>query len=921
MATVNVARPSRKPPVTGSWDDLLRNKGLDKAQESRSRRSQSVAPSFGANGRPNSQTRDDFVPVRPRTMMQHAEYRTSQTFTAQVSALNGSPSPLSQEVTLESGDETSQKTSQANHSNTRQQNQPPIRPGMYARPRRLSYGRNMSGLNSAGSPGIQSFDAIMNYDGRVRVRAKSWAGMPVIDEAMAFQTFPQTSTALHRQSGVGWQQSFEMDQTHPLRPGPNAQFDRLPSEVLSLILHHLRMLHLEEESSGCATCWMRDCCSVALCNKGWLDVARKTMYEDIQLVGQDSKQLRKKWDGLYMARLVLLRRSLRRNIRLAQLVRSLKVPALPDDAPIETWEYHNLVASVVMACPNLERMDGFYPSYRYGSESRFFHALSTRHSLKEMTWVIEATPEASVEQDRAQRTSKSKKRYTKNLSAPQMPLHSDDYLVSNLANQFVSRHERWEGLSQLTIHCLPDSKFSPPGLINATCSSLPSLKSLYLSQIPARTFDDVSLRNLPTALKKLTLTNCAGVTTAGLSIFATRAAASELETLTLVHQNIDSLPALVRIFAHLPKLTTFSLVQAAAPTMVEDMFMFMPYLASRSLRKLHWDIFESGISNSNGEGGITRADDVLAKSISANGFPELRNLRVPNDPEGRFQALCRPKERVDFPSDRFRNGLGNQATAGRVLGNGNGNSSTIDLNNSQATAMRRPSSSTQSFGGSGTDIAIVNLDSPGGRRSSSETKDSGKVLSLPSREFGSDLRQARLAAQARLEAARRSPKFEACVTDEDGKLLVSEGLAGFIGDVRSQIYYSLAPDVGASDERGGLAGVAQLLGDGGEGLAGRGDASSIAGGGFGAGTVPLPLPSVVPGRGDESAAKGKLTKSHNSGNGKGKKGEGEAAKAKEGCTGRWNSDAGAGPVDKKGVKTERWWHVERGRWRGRVELS
>ncbi|ROW00306.1 hypothetical protein VMCG_07273 [Cytospora schulzeri] len=789
----------------------------------------------------------------------------------------------------------------------------------------------MSGPNSAVTPGFQSFDAMVSNDGRVR--ANSWAGMPVIDEAMAFQTFPQTN-ATFRHTGAGWEQRPEMNQIHPARPGPNEQFDRLPSEVLSLILDHLRRLHLLEESNSCATCWMRDCCSVAICNKGWLDIARKTLYKDIQLVGQDSKQLRKKWDGLYMPRLVLLRRSLRGNIELGQLVRSLKVPALPDDAPIESWEYHDLVASVVMACPNLERVDGFYPSYRYGSESRFFQAMASRRSLKEMTWIIEAAPEVSMEHHRAQRSSRSKKRYTKNPSAPQTPTQPDNYLVSTLAKQFLNRHAHWEDLSHLTIHCLPGSILSPPGLINATCSYLPSLKSLYLSQVPARTFDDESLRNLPIALKKLTLTKCAGVTSAGLSTFATRAAASQLETLTLVHQNIDSLPTLVRMFAHLSKLTTFSLVQATAPTMVEDMFMFMPYLASRSLKRLHWDIFESGVGNTNGEGGVTRADDILAKSISANGFPELRNLRVLNDPEGRFQALCRPRERVDLPGDRFRNGLVNQATMGKVQGNGNGNGNSTDItnaNNSQITTIRRPSSSAQSSGGSGLDPGMTSPDSPSGRRSSSETKDSGKALSLPSREHGSDLHQARLAAQARLEAARRFPKFEASITDEDGKLLESEGLAGFIGDVRSQIYYSLAPDVGGSDERGGLVGVAELLGDGGEDLFGKGDCSSNAGGGFGAGTVPNTLVlGRGRGRGEEPvqpAGKGKLTKINSSSNlnlrGGSRVDLGELVKVREGCTGRWNSgdDGEGGVVEKKGVKMERWWHVERGHWRGRVKLS
>ncbi|KUI65988.1 hypothetical protein VM1G_01363 [Cytospora mali] len=944
MAAVNVSRPSKQPPATGSWDDLLRNRGQDKAQARaqnvRSRRSQTIDQlkigTTGTNGRPNSQPRADFVPVRPRTMMHNAEHRTSQAFAAQIASVNGSPSPLAQEVIIGSAAEMNQKTPQVSqHSQQGQQGQqnqpgqpPKHRPGMYARPRRLTHGRNMSGPNSAGATSFQSFDAMVSPEGRVR--ANSWAGMPVIDEAMAFQTFPPTTATL-RNTGAGWPQRPEiMRQMHPSKPGPNDQFDRLPSEVLSLILGHLRRLHLVEESNSCATCWMRDCCSVALCNKGWLDVARKELYTDIRLVGQDSKQSRKKWDGLYMPRLVLLRRSIRGNVELAPLVRSLKVPALPDDAPIETWEYHDMVASVVMACPNLERVDGFYPSYRLGSESRFFHALSTRRNLKEMTWVLEAAPEVSVELHHAQRAARAsksaKKRYSKHPSALRAPSHPDDYLVSALANHFVARHERWEALSHLTVHCLPGPSLAPPCLINAACGHLQSLKSLYLSQVPARTFDDESLRTLPTALKRLTLFKCAGVTSAGLSVFATRAAASELEALTLVHQNVDSLPVLVRIFAHLSKLTTFSLVQAAAPTMVEDMFMFMPYLASQSLKELHWDIFESGVTSPNGESGVTRADDILSRSISANGFPKLRRLRVPNDPEGLFQALCRPMERIDLPGDRCRNGLVNQpttTTAGKVLANGTGNGSSTEINN---TARKYPSSSMRSYSGSGNgaDIVPASPGSPGGRRCSSDTKDSGKALSLPSREYGSDLHQARLAAQARLEAARSFPKFETCLIDEDGKVLSSEGLAGFIGDVRSQIYYCLTPDAGGSDDRGGLVGVAEVLGDGGEDLFGRGDVSSNAGGGFGAGTVLR--------REEEPAlaGKGKLTKSNN-GNGNGRssgggggKGEGELAKVREGCTGRWNSgDDGedAVVVDKKGSKMERWWHVERGLWRGRVELS
>lgn len=234
-------------------------------------------------------------------------------------------------------------------------------------------------------------------------------------------------------------------------------------------------------------------------------------------------------------------------------------------------------------------------------------------------------------------------------------------------------------------------------------------------------------------------------------------------------------------------------------------------------------------------------------------------------------------------------------------------------------------------------LATASPDSTRGRRSSSDTKDSGKgglSISLPyireQQQRGTDFHQARLAAQARLEAARRFPRFQTSITDEDGKLLGSEGLAGFMGDLGSRISYCLAPDAGGCDERGGLVGLAEVLCDGGEDLFGRGDVSSNCGGGFGAGTV-VPDGFLL-GRGEEpvqqQAGKGKLTKSNNSGGGgsgrkgAGRWGEGEVTKVREGCNGRWNSDnGGEEPVDSKGAKVERWWHVERGRWRARIELS
>ncbi|KKY32169.1 hypothetical protein UCDDA912_g07874 [Diaporthe ampelina] len=953
MAAANVvARPplpaaanqQHKPRASGSWDDLLRNKGQDKAQQARARAAQNDSNtsrrpySSGVDWRPTSQAQNQQQqqqqqqPIRARMELYHPDQRSSQAFAAHVAALNGNPSPLSKEVML--GPEFDAGSpdygimppginhfSLNNRVNRRSQTYPlpqqapaaPQRPGMYARPRRTSSGGGggVAGPMAPRPGSFHSFEGTVDSQGRMR--AHSWGGMPVIEEAHAFETFPPAHYSPHQQqlayrnSAPAWQQRRPelikpaAEAARGRKPGPDELFSKLPVEVLRLVLGYVRAQHLGERGSGgnsCATCWMRDCCAVALCNRRLLAVAREALYSDIQLVGRDGAQMGKRNKGLQAPRLVLLRRTLRANRSLGAVVRSLKVPALPDGAPIEATKYHDVVASVVMACPNLERLDGFYPSYRHGSESHLLHALETRRRLKEMTWIIEATPEgpSSTENGRAgKKTSQSRKRQSRWAPATAPMAESTPDLLQQLAaaqaNRFVMRHDSWKELTHLTIHCLPGAGVSPDGAtVGAILALLPGIDSLYLSHLPASSFSDESLLRVPRALKKLGIAHCAGVTTAGLAAFAARSsAASSLETLTLIHQGVDSVDALVRILAKLDNLDTINIVQAAAPAMGDDTFLFMPYLASRSLRKLHWDIQESGIAT-------TKADDILSRSIAAGGFPRLRVVRVPNDPDGLFQALCKPRERADLPGDRYR-------TSAAVTNN--------------------------NYSKSSTNLAI--MDDPGAR-SSSDTKDSGKELRLlPAREYGSDLHAARLAAQARLEAARRFPRFEATVVDDLGEVVSSEGLAGFIGDAGSRIQYCLVSDEGGTDARGGLAVMDDLLGDGGEDLLRKGDVSNNAGGGFGTGVAPC---CVVPGQQQESVpTRGRLIKRDSGGRSSKEKEKEkekerererdaeEAGRAREGCTGRWNSYNPEGLVDKKSASGDRWWHVERGRWRGRVELS
>ncbi|KAK3336273.1 hypothetical protein B0T19DRAFT_34777 [Cercophora scortea] len=710
------------------------------------------------------------------------------------------------------------------------------RPETYNRPRRLS--------NSSAS---SSTSSVFSGPGSVEGRLRSISLSSSLTSIESLPPHGPTSkprqgswSQYQLQNGNTWQH-HAWQKPAPIKfrrkAKPGELFAALPGEVLELILEELRKLHLQLGGKSCATCWMRDCCSVAVSARKFLKYAREALYQHVQIVGAEGPLMKKRTKLNNGSRLVLLRRTLRANPHIAVIVRSLKPPSLPPNATAEG--YNDLIASVVMACPNLERLVGFYPVYDH-SFQRLFHALSTRQRLKEMDWIL--APSSSQQQQRMPRSGGSHK-YVPGDLQPQ------DYRA------FLDYHLNWQQLSTLVVHCHPGATLSPGTLLERTLHGLPSLQTLYLSHLPHTSFNDASLLALP-PLKKLTLAFIPGVTTAGLSAMATRSASTSITSLTLIHINVESLPALARIFSNLTSLETFNLVQAYAPVMPTDEHIWLfPYLASQSLRKLHWDIPYLPTR-------ATTADNILAKSISAHGFPELRTLRAPNDPEGVFQSLCRPVERVDNPMDKYRG----QANYHSSL-HGHGRSS---------SAFSRASSVTSSS------------------RSGSISKINGPPSPLfPSDDLmmprdNSNLTLARLAAQQRLDSARRFPRYFVNVIDEYGTVVEKYGVGAFIGTVESKINYKLTPDEGGTDEGGGLVGMADMLGDCGESL-------------------------VVGGQGGKDGmSSAKRDK-------KEKKGEALDAEvqAREGCIGRWNTFSGA-VVDKK--DKERWWHAERGRWRG-VTLS
>lgn len=161
---------------------------------------------------------------------------------------------------------------------------PPTRPAVYDRPRGLS---NNSAVSSAPSTaGLTGYAAMTasreSFESRLSSAPSPWSSRTSFD---SFDSIPSFHSAQAAGVGVGDVPTASSPYRHGLqRPTQlrqprkkrkqGEQFAVLPAEVLELIMAELRKLHLELGSSSCATCWMRDCCSVALGSKKWLKFAR-----------------------------------------------------------------------------------------------------------------------------------------------------------------------------------------------------------------------------------------------------------------------------------------------------------------------------------------------------------------------------------------------------------------------------------------------------------------------------------------------------------------------------------------------------------------------------------------------------------------------------------------------------------------------
>lgn len=353
-------------------------------------------------------------------------------------------------------------------------------------------------------------------------------------------------------------------------------------------------------------------------------------YDRIHIVGHESKDSIKKYKMKTGVRLKLLRRTLRERNFLALHVCELKVPRLQGDGDPIARDTINLVASLVMACPNLERLVGFYPVYGHEFD-RLTHALSTRRKLKEHMWLIG---------ENAAITQRSQRQLAPGL----MDLEQK--------SSFVLFHNAWSSLTTLFLHSPTQGilekdvfvnvkntgdprKVRGPGIIHR----LPALKHLCISNFDCDDFDDGVLQHLP-ALHSLRLQDLEGVTFWGLSEYSRTRNAFSLRNLSLVNLDITYISAISNLLLHLKNLKRFTLVQDTSPEVAEGEIVFQPIVASHLLEFIHWDIAVRGSANVN-----------LADSIRANGFPRLRTIRAPSDHDGLLQKLCKPRAEIELPSD------------------------------------------------------------------------------------------------------------------------------------------------------------------------------------------------------------------------------------------------------------------------------
>ncbi|KAF2872210.1 hypothetical protein BDV95DRAFT_38823 [Massariosphaeria phaeospora] len=570
-------------------------------------------------------------------------------------------------------------------------------------------------------------------------------------------------------------------------PLPGHIFKRLPREVYDCVVEQLEQLHFGQDEA-CPSCYLKDLYNLSLTSRAWDRATTLQMYRKVWVLTNEDAPKMPKLKIRGTSRLKLLRRTLRGRPAWAQHVRELNMSdfqVLYQNASIEREEIVNLVASLVMACPNLERLVGFHVPYTHVYD-RLSHALSTRTKLKERVWLLAENEDLDLYEDEEEDPTSMYYQAERDPTERFLELNSNH---SNLTT-LILHQEQADPTIPLTFRAVIGS-----------LRQFPVLRHLSISGLSATCFTNLALNALPLNLQSLRLQDLPGINDKGLQRFASSRLSTSLSSLMLINLEISDLVTVSKFMsAHLRSLQRFSLSQYATPSLPTD--APIPELKSDSLTYVHWELRSQAILSpphpyafshldtasiypTDQEPPSCLATSTLATNILASNFPSLRSIRAPHDPQGALQALCHPLATALLPSD-----------------------TTLVASIPRTSITRSDSTATSTSSSLHSPRSPPRSDSPMSSTSSftHHPPTSSKPLSLPlplPLHTPTPLRS-RLAAQSRILAGRRAPNMQFRVTDAKGRLRIDKRLGGYIGDVRSGIAYELRPDrsrvvVGAPD--------------------------------------------------------------------------------------------------------------------------
>ncbi|KAI4955195.1 hypothetical protein J4E91_001053 [Alternaria rosae] len=569
-------------------------------------------------------------------------------------------------------------------------------------------------------------------------------------------------------------------------------FKKLPREVYDCILAQLDLIY-QDHNQACTSCYLGDLHSLSLTSRAWDKAASAVMYRKALVITNEEHGGLPKLKTKGTSRLKLLRRTLRENAGLSRRVLELHLSdfqLLYENATIEREEIVDLVASLVMACPRLERLVGFHVHFSQAFD-RLSHALSTRRNLKERVWML-TNADGDTGADDDDETIRGNYIAECDPTERFLDLSSQHSMLSSL----VLFQEQCQSLTHLNFRA-----------VVGTFRNSPHLQNLAISGLAAHSFTNMALNAIPTNLQSLRLENLPGITEKGIQRLATSQQAVSIQKLTLVDLEIGSVLTIADILS--PRLTSlkeFSLVQTRAPTLSRR--NFDPEFGSPSVRYIHWEIrseaspLPSFISPTfaelpesqpfpfaNVEPICCHATSLLAASIQANAFPLLRRIRIPHDPQGVIQSLCKPLATALLPSDTSK-----IATASRIS---TPDGFSIILEEPVVDSAKTHRAST--YGVTSTSRVDSVVGSP------TFESNHAAVALTPMRS--------RLAAQSRILAARKDAAMTICVSSPEGEVKVNKIIGGHVGYVGSKITYDLRADNETVGRTEWIVGMNDLVGN------------------------------------------------------------------------------------------------------------